>query len=236
MLAIAGIVALAALMLIPHIYVDLELGGPGQVLWNDQQCFIFVQTNNSGWRLTPSRYLISGLLGALGARTDFTDTDAIVEVFHIHDGRVDEHTVRHFQLATTTFPYQGKLYMMYYATGSQSSGVADEAKNYVWDGQTFVPVDKGEANRIRGTFQYQEEILSKEGWTSKSFNSSFSGWSVEIGQPNGKYLLEIQHPSQSATTITLRRPATEQELIKYGDGKPRLVSKGKYYSIFSPQS
>jgi hypothetical protein len=237
MLTIAVIVFIAALLLIPRLYMYSEFGGPDQVLWNDKECFIFVQTNHSGWRLTPLQYVKSPVLEWLGGRTDFTDTDATVQVFHIHDGRVDGHTVRHFQLATTIFPHEGKLcIMMYYTSNAAGTVVISEPKSYVWNGETFVLLGKDEADRIRVSFQYQEDILHKEGWSSKTFNSSFSDWKVEIMQPNGSYLVEMQHPSELSTAIRLRGPGVEQTLATYGDGRPRLVSKGKYYLAFSPKS
>ena len=168
----AVLLALVAVLFMPHIYIQTEFPGPAQVLWNDKSAFVFLEKNQQGWNRTPIQLAVDVARSMAGGYSRFTGSRSDVAVFEISEGEIRSHFMPHFDVLSGVFPYRGALYVMYYENGKP-----ELPKNYRWTGEAFVPISIEEAQRIRSEFQFVSDITKREGWKSQQIyqNSDRSG-------------------------------------------------------------
>jgi len=224
----AVLVAIIAVLFVPHIYVQFEFPGPAQVLWNDQHGFVFLQKNQQGWSVTPIQYLKSALLSAAGGYDPFTDSRADVTVLEINRGKVRSYLVPNFDVLSGVFPYKGALYVMYYENGK-----AEMPKNYRWTGESFDPILVEEAQRIRADFQFVSDLITREGWQSQQIvQNTNQRVSIPVTVGGEHYFVEVQSPGNWKNVVTLREPAGERTLAMYDSRARNYLSRNQYESIF----
>lgn len=223
-LLVATAAATIMLLTIPHIYMSVERSGTGQVLWNQNEAFIFLERGHGGYRETPFQWLKKEALAALGVWPEYTHFRGYVSVFHIHHGTIDAHEVPHLKIAPV-FPYEGQLYFMYYEGHPSNKSV-----QYRWTGATFTPISLEEADRIRSSFQYTKDLLRKYGWREEFVSQNSNSQKIEFEVDRKQYVLEVQS-RWPRSVVTLRGPGLEKTLATY-ERETRIVNEQEYRAMF----
>ena len=194
-------------------------GAVGQLFWNRDQAYVFLNVGRFGARISYLGYPLEVVRECLhGVRPP--DARAYhVTVLAVSPERVQSY-VANINLGTF-FLFQNHLY----------AGSLDEGRLYEWMGSHFVPTIPEEQERIRNDqHHFDLEFSDVNGWSGRyapvggRFPISLKGRPITLVMDNG-YL-------GSYLSIEVERPGQPAERVFYLNQRPHRVSRAEYERVF----
>ncbi len=127
-----------------------------QVLWNENECYIFCAINTSGWSGNYLSELYISLREFLGLYTVTKNLREDTIVWHFVNGNMSKYYIKNFRCGGFS-PYNGIIHRF----------IGGEAPLSVWrwTGSDFEKLNQEEGDKIRGSFKLVNELLAKEKWS-----------------------------------------------------------------------
>lgn len=215
-LVAAVLLGLVLLSLFVQRYWIRQYSSGAQVLWHDDECYVFVGSNTVGWS---GSYLeekwkdLKSLVIGNGDPPRKLGED--LTVFRYSHGTLEKYFLKGMPSGVGVAPFEGTLYAF---IGGQAP-----LPVWRWTGSNFVQLDNAEATRIRGSFKLTSELIAREGWFSNdllSFGVPETVFSTKLESGEIKIILRSRgfpNPHNSISIQSSKGESPEQLLWEQHD-------------------
>jgi hypothetical protein len=226
LLAIALLI-LWAIIAFPHtnFYLIRASGGGGELLWRNNEAYLFLYDAPDGYRLTGASLLAEPIREYFFAPAIPDSRKIAVTILHVTPSGV-EHYVQNSEVAIESFtPIAGAIYAhcpggICEWTGAQFELIkADEEHQMV--GETHLSSDWNEFSDAKG---WSKRKVRSTGPTETRIHGQFS---IQINEQLGIFVTE-----GNPCSVELRRPGHSSERIWYYKRGTSIVSKSTYEGVF----
>jgi hypothetical protein len=214
-------------------YVIWQEAYTPQVLWHNNQCFIFIENRTYGWS--------GSYLQALGVTvkqilTVPTGPPTVIRkdllIYHFENGKLSKYTVKNFSTGGAFFPYQG---IVHYSIG----GELFPAPVWRWTGSDFTRLSDNEAAEIGRSYKSESELLAREGWSKAKYTEvMFQNGEVRLRinlQQNDLTLIVRSNQDLTKKAVALKGSALKEpeEILAASDGQRKSVDQQTYLEFAS---
>jgi hypothetical protein len=221
--AVAVALVLIALMAFWKLHFIKDEGGQGEILWKDNEAYLFMSDAPIGYRLSIFGYVWEPVKEYFHAPALSSDDKLTITILLITPAGVE----RHDQQATLGFwditPVHDEIYS--HCPGGMCK----------WTGTEFRLISDQEEQKIDKESPLSKEDFSNiDGWSRRGVRSSWAGdhpqqytFSVGIGDW-AKLLVSGRNP----VSIDLLKPGHASERVWYHEQRTRIVSAAEYNRMF----
>lgn len=189
------------------------------LLWNERQAYLFVGTRTSGWQGHSVSWLRQVVRNYFFASTQVQSTVFSTTVFKIRADAVERMDLSGAK-ANRLLVANSSIY------GSSPDGM------FLWTGDTFAKLSRGDAETIRATSPPAPPYDSVDGWSHRSGLLNGGEGIIHIvldGRP-----LTLETASQGfLRRITISRQDRPTETLLEIDGRPQYVDRDTYASALN---
>jgi hypothetical protein len=225
--AAAVVVSAFVVMMIitwPRYYVQASLDRNVTVLYNTNECFLFIEKHYEGAAVSLVGGLWRQFRGMFANQIDASSGD--LNVVHLAGKQVDVFILNKFGRGGGAFPLRGEIYF--------GRGTADPYSGppvWKWSGTNFARLADPEAKKINSSFTSDRELIAREGWKEEEllFDSRNNGTRFTIGDiTHSLALIE-----DSNTRISVRKVILDaQSLFECQLYERMRVNRETYLSYF----
>lgn len=190
-----------------------------QVIWNDQQLYIFVDENNVLWSGSLIRSALDEIKTSVMAVPRPTKQVFVCKVFVWSQGALEAHEVRDFKCAGMLAPYDGHLYAF---VGGREGGV------FRWTGRAFEKLDSAEEKSVLGSFTLRNNLFAREHWSQDWTYYPFPGIEKTLDIPlrDGPVKLVAEHEN-SVLAISILPLKGQAVQVYRGEDRKGYISSGE---------
>jgi hypothetical protein len=213
---------------------SLREDSAGDVLWNSNEAYLFIDIAYRGTQLSYLKYLWMAFREHFGGVAVFTNERRSVTVLHISASGIEQHSVDVPAAPPGIWPGEyTPLDDRIYANCPAIGGLCR------WAGDHFEPATAEEHQRFDGISRLTTvDILNASGWSKHAIASGPEGlFARSTTNVDGQFtILEksepIDHSGYAAFSIYVQRPGQPTTRIWYLDGRPKRVREGEYKRTF----
>lgn len=212
-----------AVMLLVRLHVIKYERSDGELLWNDDEAYLFMREATSGYRPTVLELVIEPLREYFYAPALPSENTSSFTVTRITPSGVeDSETIPPLHLARVT-PLRGGIY---------AECLQSVCK---WSGKEFQVISKEDADKIGGESRLTREDFSNvNGWSRHEIRSSLPGqnmppYTFSAGLNHGTKLVVSGYNPVSIDLVRSGRPS---DRIWYHKQETRIVSMSEYQRRF----
>jgi len=197
----------------------------GQILWNADEAYLFIQVGRNGWRGSYLRYVVrlaNNFLFQAGSPP--TETRRAIQVFTLTSDGVEAYPIPETGIGGLT-NFAGNIY-------AREGGMLIR-----WTGRSFVRSTDEEDQRFRAaTTKAGANFDNVNGWSGRSnvLNRAFGDTEFKL-VVGGRQLSLIAHISsypEQWKAIDIKRPGREPQRVWYQDQSGKYVSRKEYEAFF----
>ncbi|HXZ39619.1 MAG TPA: hypothetical protein VEG68_02685 [Terriglobales bacterium] len=207
----------------------LDDSGGGDVLWNTDSAYLFIDNIQRGYRFSYLWYPVE-VLGEYFYAVPLPDAQRVhLRVFEVTSGGIQRRTIDEGTDPANSpsfyTPFGGQIY-------AWCPGVVCR-----WTGNTFESVGSSEEQNIGGMSGLSStDFTNVKGWSKRGFGTAPVDYKFTI-QVADKFEISVDNRSMiksrfGGASIELLRPGRPPERIFYLEGNPRRVSRAEYERIF----
>ena len=196
-----------------------------QLLWNDKEAYLFINTRQAGWGGNDLRYSWKFLRAALGEST-IDDLRSTVIVFHFVGDRIEKRVV-HDVHSPELHPFDGQFY-------GKVNGVFSR-----WTGHDFAPASGDEQRRLLAAGFRIGDVRNPLGWSRNVMLLAFGRPRHCHALPDatdGRQLcFDANFSSSGRQTVELQLPRGRRQSLWSIDGTLHKISRREYEATFPPR-
>jgi hypothetical protein len=214
-----------------RIRYTVRRGASGDLLWDGQEAYLFLEVGSSGYRSTCLRYFGEAITAFFNVPVPATDKSSQTDVFRFTQNGFARYDSASLSLGPEIAPFDNIIY------ASSDGGLVK------WSGRHFAPTDAEEQQRFVSRSVVGPDFANFNGWSRQSFifNKGVDG---KIFTEGGNVKFEIQLEGRPAVftvthgqegdylSISWEPQGQKAEKIWYLDRQPHNVSKSEYESVF----
>lgn len=213
------------ILCIPQVYTIREDGG-ADLLWNDNEAYLFVYDNYRGFRtnyLTYPWIIVKQYL--FYAPPDPDDEHVSAAVFHITSAGIERYSLDSAGSSLQT-PFEGKIYANCHGSLCK------------WAGTHFEPASEEERRMLDGLNRLAPNDIDggPDGWSKRRIGLALHDYQFSVGVgKEDKLEINVTNDRKAAfsrMSVDLLRPSHSPEQVWYHDGYPRWVTKAEYERLF----
>jgi hypothetical protein len=228
LVALAVLTGILFLLTYPKVYVVRGSGG-GELYWNADEALLFMGSGVQGAHMSYLRYAIEPLLetGSVAARPPDDEHCSQVVVVRVTDKEIGDYDADLGCVADYDVS-EGHIYAVEWPRLWKWSGTNFDAATPE-EARAFV---EGRVAETAAASAHPWEFDNIDGWSMRVFNETPYQHQLVL---NGQAMMIVFHGEtwpQRPLSVDLFRPGQSPQTIWSFDGRPRLVSKREYQTIF----